>query len=83
MKKILCVILIIALALVMVGCNKTVIDVKYHFNYAYVSLPDGSSVEGAVKAWDDYDDSDMMQVTFTDGRTFYTHASNIVLVSGG
>ena len=63
------------------GYNATIFDTKYHFDKAYVTLPNGKSVEGMVQSWKDWDDSDMLQVTFTDGRTFYTHGSNIVLVA--
>lgn len=82
MKKIICLLLALACMLCLCGCNKTVIDTKYHFNYAYVALPDGTCVEGPIKSWADWDDSDMLQVTFTDGATYYTHSSNIILIAG-
>lgn len=82
MKKIICLLLALACVLCLCGCNKTVIDTKYHFNYAYVALPDGTCVDGPIKSWTDWDDSDMLQVTFTDGATYYTHSSNIILIAG-
>lgn len=82
MKKIIALLLVLLTAWLLCGCNKTVFDTTYTFNYAFVSLPDGSCIDGPIKAWKDWDDSDMMQVTFSDGTVYYTHSSNIVLVAG-
>lgn len=82
MKKIICLLLALACVLCLCGCNKAVIDTKYHFNYAYVALPNGTCVEGPIKSWADWDDSDMLQVIFTDGTTYYTHSNNIILIAG-
>ena len=86
MKKILALILAFALTLSLAGSawadfNMTLFDTKYSFNYAYVGLPNGKTIEGKVKSWKDWDDSDMLQVTFVDGSTYYSHSSNIVLIS--
>ena len=86
MKKILAFILVFALVLSLAGSawadfNMTLFDTKYSFNYAYVGLPNGKTIEGKVKNWKDWDDSDMLQVTFVDGSTYYSHSSNIVLIS--
>lgn len=81
MKKIVCLLLVLAAMLALCGCNQTIIDTTYHFDYAYVSLPDGTHVEGEVKGWRDWDDSSVMQVTFADGTVYYTHSSNIVLIA--
>ena len=82
MKKIIALVLVLLTAWLLCGCNKTIFDTTYTFNYAFVSLPDGSCVDGPIRAWKDWDDSDMMQVTFSDGTVYYTHSSNIVLVAG-
>ena len=86
MKKILAFILAFVLILSLAGSawadfNMNLFDTKYSFNYAYVGLPNGKTIEGEIKSWKDWDDSDMLQVTFTDGSTYYSHSSNIVLVS--
>lgn len=60
--------------------NYSFFDTVYNFDYAFVKLPNGECIEGTVKAWKDWEDSDILQVTFTDGVTYYTHSSNIVLV---
>jgi major membrane immunogen (membrane-anchored lipoprotein) len=82
MKKIICLLLVLAAMLALCGCNQTIIDTTYHFDYAYVAMPDGTCVEGNVKSWKDWDDSDVIQVTFTDGTVYYTHSSNVVLIAG-
>lgn len=82
MKKIICLLLAFACVLCLCGCNKTIIDTAYHFNYAYVAMPDGTCVDGPIRAWNDWDDSDMIQVTFTDGTVYYTHSSNVILIAG-
>lgn len=82
MKKIIALVLVLLTAWLLCGCNKTVFDTTYTFNYAFVSLPDGSCVDGPIRAWKDWEDSDMLQVTFSDGTVYYTHSSNIVLVAG-
>ena len=87
MKKILAFILAFVLVLSLAGSawaggfNMSLFDTKYSFNYAYVGLPNGKTIEGEVKSWKDWDDSDMLQVTFVDGSTYYSHSSNIVLIS--
>lgn len=86
MKKILAFILVLVLVLSLAGSawadfNMSLFDTKYSFNYAYVGLPNGKTIEGEVKSWKDWDVSDMLQVTFVDGSTYYSHSSNIVLIS--
>ena len=86
MKKILAFILVLVLVLSLAGSawadfNMSLFDTKYSFKYAYVGLPNGKTIEGEVKSWKDWDVSDMLQVTFVDGSTYYSHSSNIVLIS--
>ena len=88
MKKIIVLVLCAVMALsLFAGCaaesagfNQQLIDVNYRYNYAFISLPNGASVEGSVSKWMDYDDSDMIQVIFTDGNIYYSHGSNIILI---
>lgn len=84
MKKIVCLLLVLALGFTLVGCgyNKTIVDANYRFNYAYIAMPDGTCIKGNVKSWKDWKDSDMIQVTFTDGTIYYTHSSNVILTVG-
>ena len=78
MKKLI----VIATALMLMGCNAQIIDTTWRYDYAYITLPEGL-VEGEVRSWNDYADSDMVQVTMEDGTTYYTHGSNVVLVQKG
>lgn len=63
------------------GCNKSIIDTKWNFNYAYIKMPTGDVVEGAVASWTDFEDGDQIQITMKNGKTYLTHISNVVLVS--
>lgn len=74
--------IIIATALMLMGCNMQVIDTTWRYDYVYITLPEGL-VEGEVRSWTDYTDSDMVQVTMEDGTVYYTHGSNVVLVQKG
>lgn len=80
MKKLFCLILVLALAAALIGCgyNRQIIDLDYKFNYAIIFLPDGSRIEGEVKSWKDFDQSDMLQLKI-DGVTYMTHSSNVIL----
>lgn len=59
--------------------NYKVFDTVYTFDRAIISVPGGDVVKGAVESWKDWDDSDMIQVEI-DGVTYYTHASNVLLI---
>ncbi len=72
--------LIAAVMLFLLGCNRQLIDTTYHFNYAYVSLPNGQVVEGIVESWRDFENGDQLQVRI-DGVTYLSNSTNIVLVS--
>lgn len=60
------------------GFNKQIIDLDYHFNYAIIFLPNGEKIEGKVSSWNDYEQSDMVQVKIN-GVTYLTHSSNVIL----
>jgi hypothetical protein len=83
MKKIIIILLVLSLMLcVLSGCgNRTVIDTRYTFNKAIIYLPNGEAVEGNVKNWHDYDDSDIIQITLDNGNTYYTHSVNVCLIA--
>lgn len=81
MKKIICIILAVVLCLSLVACgNQQLFDTTYSFENAQIMMPDGSVVSGKVSSWKDYDDSDAVQLVI-DGKTYYTHLSNVVLIS--
>ena len=63
------------------GCNRQIVDVKYHFETAMIKTPDGNVKTVKVKSWRDYKDGDQIQVTDNDGNTYLGHACNIMLFS--
>lgn len=60
------------------GFNKQIIDLDYKYNYAVIFLPNGDKIEGKVSSWNDYEQSDMIQVKI-DGVIYLTHSSNVIL----
>ena len=69
-----------AFAMVLSGCNKQIIDLQYQFNYAIIELPNGEIVEGRVELWNDYDESDQLQVKIN-GIYYLVHSTDVVLMS--
>ena len=72
MKKIF---LICVTCLSLVGCNRTLVDTTWAYKYADIQGI------GTVKvaSWRDYENSDMIQVSSTDGNTYLTHSVNVIL----
>lgn len=63
------------------GCgNKNVFDKTWSFERAIIFLPNGEKIEGEVSSWDEFDGSDMIQIT-VDGKTYLTHSSNVIMIS--
>lgn len=80
MKKILILMLILSVLLSLSACNYQMIDTTYNYSKAIVSLPDGTTIEGKVQSWKDYEDGDQIQVKIDD-ITYLVHSTNIVLIS--
>jgi len=82
MKKIICVILILSLALALTACqvgNRQVgWDTTQTFTHAILELGNGEIVEGTVTSWRDFDESDVVQFTMN-GITYLTHYSKVIL----
>lgn len=82
MKKIICVVLILSLALALTACqvgNRQVgWDTTQTFTHAILELGNGEIVEGTVTSWRDFDDSDVVQFTMN-GITYLTHYSKVIL----
>ena len=73
--------LVAGMCVLLGGCgNMSVIDTTWSFEKAIIFLPDGEKLEGKVSTWNDYDGSDMIQVTIA-GKTYLTHSSNVVMIS--
>lgn len=82
MKKIICVILILSLALALTACkigNRQVgWDTTQTFTHAILELGNGELIEGTVTSWRDFEDSDTVQFTMN-GITYLTHYSKVIL----
>jgi hypothetical protein len=84
MKKIICVVLILTLALALTACqvgNRQVgWDTTQTFTYAIIELGNGEVIEGTVTSWRDFDESDVVQFTMN-GITYLTHYSKVILTT--
>lgn len=86
MKRVLCVLLALLLVIAtLCACTpieggRQIGDLTYTFEYAYVALPNGETVEGKPTSWIDYENSDTIQIVIN-GKTYLTHYTNVVLVS--
>ena len=84
MKKIACLVLILALTLALTACqvgNRQVgWDTTQTFTYAILELGNGELIEGAVESWRDFEDSDVVQFTMN-GVTYLTHYSKVILTT--
>ena len=83
MKKltaVLLAVLVAAVTMISVGCNKQMVDLTYSYEYAIIGLPNGEVVEGKVTSWTDFEDGDQIQVKIN-GKTYLVHSSNVVLIS--
>ena len=84
MKKIICAILILSLALALTACqvgNRQVgWDTTQTFTYAIMELGNGEVIEGTVTSWRDFEDSDVVQFAMN-GITYLTHYSKVILTT--
>lgn len=81
MVALMVVILMLCMAFTLSGCNQKLLDVTYKYDYAWISLPNGDVVEGAVQSWTDFEDGDQIQVK-VNGVTYLTDTTRCVLASG-
>ena len=77
MKRVIPVILLVGTLFTGCGYNKQIIDLNYNFTKAYIEGI--GTIE--IKSWNDYEGSDMVQVTGKDGTVYLTHSSSVVLMS--
>ena len=87
MKKILCLALLVALAVILCACDQpqTGNRVTYGrdvqtFTYAYIYLGNEKLVEGYITQWRDYNNSDTIQLMI-DGKYYLTHYANVVMIA--
>ena len=70
----------VATAGLLTGCNRQIIDTTYSYERAIIGLPNGEVIEGKVQSWKDYDDGDQIQVKI-DGKQYLVHSEDVVLIS--
>ena len=85
MKKIIAIILTVAVMVCVLACgcaawNKQFFDTTYKFDRAIIALPDGTIIDGAVQSWTDFEDGDQLQIKI-DGTTYLVHSTNAVLIA--
>ena len=84
MKKIICMVLILVLALALTACQvgnrQTGWDTIQTFTYAIIELGNGELIEGTVTSWRDFENSDVVQFTIND-ITYLTHYSKVILTT--
>lgn len=59
--------------------NKQFIDFNYKFNTAYIEFPDGTTRKIIVKKWNDFENSDSIQIIDDNGKLYFTHLNRVVL----
>ena len=80
MKRLLALMMVLIMVIgLLCGCNRTILDTTYSFERAMVALPDGEVVEGKCSGWKDWEDGTVQVVI--DGKTYYTHSTNVILIS--
>ena len=72
MKKLF---LICVACLSLSSCNRQIIDTTWAYKYA--DIQGIGTVE--IVSWNDYENSDMLQVKAKDGNVYLTHSANVVL----
>lgn len=93
MKKKIFVCVILTFLIMLVGCGKTEepkveevkvepgLDKTQKYDYAYISLPNDSLVEGCIREWNIYDT--IAVITFESGSVFIDDTDSISFLSGG
>ena len=83
MKKIILIALLICIVLVLASCqvgNRQVgMDTIQSFDRYKIVIGD-EVIEGTIKAWRDFDDSDVVQIMDVDGTIYLTHYKNTLIV---
>lgn len=78
MKKFI--IIAILSALLLTSCNQAIFDTTYKFDRAIIKISEEQTIEIQVKTWQDYENSDTVQIMDINGKVYLTHYSNVVLI---
>ena len=83
MKKIFLVVLLIIMVFALASCkvgNRSVgMDTIQTFDRYKIIIGD-DTIEGKIKSWRDFENSDVVQIMDTDGTVYLTHYRNALLV---
>lgn len=71
---------VVMVTMMLVGCNKQLVDITYSYDRAIIELPNGEIIDGKISSWIDFSDGDQIQVKIN-GKQYLVHSSNIVLIS--
>lgn len=64
------------------SCNQAVFDTKWHFDKAVMQL--GAFAKTVrIESWTEFEGSHCVQFTDTEGNTYLTHYSNVILIQEG
>ena len=81
-KRIVLIVMLIAAIVLLAGCQTGNRQVGWDniqtFNKFTIVLGDRTII-GTVESWRDFDNSDVVQVTSSNGITYLTHYSNVLL----
>jgi hypothetical protein len=70
---------IISTILCTTGCNKQVFDFNYTFDRAIIDTGN-EVIEVEIDKWNDYDNSDQIQIIAKDGTVYLVHSSKCILI---
>ena len=60
--------------------NYAMLDTKYHFDYAMIAFPDGTTETVEIRNWMDFE-GEQIQITDVMGNTYVVNSVNCVLVA--
>ena len=63
------------------GNNSSILFDNYSYKAAVIKLTASQSILIEVRSWQDYEDSDTITLTDTDGMNYYTSSDNVILLS--
>ena len=78
MRKKLLVVTLVLMSVMMMGCNREIIDTTYRYDKAIIVIGD-KSIEVEIAKWGDYDDTSV-QITAKDGQVYLTDIKNVLLI---
>ena len=82
MRKLIVVLLVIAVMLSLSSCNYQMTDWVYQYDYAIIKLPNGEVVEGNIVKWKDYE-GEQLQIVLENGNTYLVSSIYTTLISYG